>query len=95
MFTLKNKSAKEMIDESIKHLVDQMDLESPDSDEYHKIAENVKILQEAKAQDKPFISGDAIFGGIMTLGGIALILNFEKLGVVTSKALTLLPKLKL
>ncbi len=27
MFTLKNKSAKEMIDESIKHLVDQMDME--------------------------------------------------------------------
>lgn len=95
MFTLKNKSAKEMIDESIKHLVDQMDMESPDSDEYHKIAENIKILQEAKTQDRPFISGDAIFSGVMTLGGIALILNFEKLGVVTSKALTLLPKLKL
>ncbi len=86
MFTLKNKSAKEMIDESIKHLVDQMDMESPDSDEYRKIAENVKILQEAKAQDKPFISGDAIFGGIMTVGGIALVLYYEKLGVITSKA---------
>lgn len=95
MFTLKNKSAKEMIDESIKHFVDQMDMESPDSDEYRKIAENVKILQEAKAQDKPFISGDAIFGGIMTIGGIALVLYYEKLGVITSKAFTLLPKLKL
>ena len=72
-----------------------MDMESPDSDEYRKIAENVKILQEAKAQDKPFISGDAIFGGIMTIGGIALVLYYEKLGVITSKAFTLLPKLKL
>ncbi len=95
MFTLKNKSAKEMIDESIKHLVEQMELESPDSDEYRKIAENIKTLQEAKAQDRPWISGDTIVGGLATFGGIALILNFEKLGVVTSKALTLLPKLKL
>lgn len=95
MFTLKNKSTKGMLDDSIKHLVDQMELESPDSDEYRKIAENVKILQEAKAQDRPFISGDTIVSGLATFGGIALILNFEKLGVVTSKALTLLPKIKL
>ena len=95
MFTLKHKATKEMIDESIKHLVDQMELEAPDSDEYRKIAENVKILQEAKAQDKPFISGDTILNGLATVGGIVLILNFEKLGVVTSKAITLLPKLKI
>lgn len=95
MFMLKHKATKDMIDESIKHLVDQMELESPDSDEYRKIAENVKILQEAKAQERPFISGDAIVGGLASLGGIVLILNFEKLGVVTSKAMTLLPKLKI
>lgn len=95
MFMFKRKATKDMIDDAIKHLVDQMELESPDSDEYRKIAENVKILQEAKAQDKPFISGDNVIGGLTTVGGIMLILNFEKLGVITSKAMTLLPKLKI
>ena len=89
------RSTKDEIDEAIKQLVIKMSLEEPDSDEYRKIAENIRILEEAKANEKPWISGDAVFGGLMSLGGIVLILNFEKMGVVASKAMTLLPKIKL
>lgn len=38
------------------------------------------------------ISPDALFGGLMSLGSIILVLNYEKLDIVRSKAFSLIPK---
>ena len=38
------------------------------------------------------ISPDALFGGLISLGSIVLVLNYEKLDIVRSKAFSLIPK---
>lgn len=91
----KNSTNEKKIKEAIDSLMDSMALESPDSDEYKKMAENLRILQDAKCAKKSWISGDAIFGGLISIGSILLILNFEKLDVIATKALPFVTKVKL
>lgn len=38
------------------------------------------------------ISPDALFGGLMSLGSMLLVLNYEKMDIVRSKAFSLIPK---
>ena len=38
------------------------------------------------------ISPDALFGGLMTIGSIFMVLNYEKVDIVRSKAFSLIPK---
>lgn len=92
---IKNSTNEKKIKEAIDSLMDAMALESPDSDEYKKMAENLRILQEAKCAKKTWISGDALFGGLISIGGILLILNYEKLDVIATKALPFVAKVKL
>lgn len=91
----KNSTNEKKIKEAIDSLMDSMALESPDSDEYKKMAENLRILQDAKCAKKSWISGDSIFGGLISIGSILLILNFEKLDVIATKALPFVTKVKL
>lgn len=92
---IKNSTNEKKIKEAIDSLMDAMALESPDSDEYKKMAENLRILQEAKCAKKTWVSGDALFGGLISIGSILLILNFEKLDVIATKAISFVTKVKL
>lgn len=92
---IKNSTNEKKIKEAIDNLMESMALESPDSDEYRRMAENLRILQEAKCAKKAWISGDTIFGGLISIGGILLILNYEKIDVIATKALPFVTKIKL
>lgn len=60
------------------------------SKEYKLAAENVKILIETHTGTK--ISKDALLAAGVNILGILLVLNFEKLGVITSKAFSMVRK---
>jgi len=57
---------------------------SPSSKEYKQAAENLVLLMETKEKSK--VSVDTMVLAATNILGILLVLNFERLGVITSKA---------
>ena len=90
----KKKSNKEMIEELIDSLTMSIGLEDPASENYKKMTENLKTLEEAKSKED-VVSKDAMIGVMSNMGLALLILNYEKIGVITSKAFQLITKVKI
>ena len=74
----------------IDRMLDLMKEMSIGSKEYKLAAENLAILLETK--NKSTVSRDVIVGGAINILGILLVLNYEHLGVVTSKAFSMIRK---
>lgn len=90
----KKKSNKESIEELIDSLTMSIGLEDPTSEDYKKMTENLKTLEEAKSKEDE-VSKDAMIGVLSNIGLALLILNYEKIGVITSKAFSLITKVKI
>lgn len=76
--------------QEIDRVIETMKTMSPGSKEYKQAAENVRVLIETANMSK--ISKDALLAAGVNIVGILLVLNFERLGVVTSKAFSMLRK---
>lgn len=98
LIKLKNEAIK-LDNESNKivndHAIDNAKL----NNEAHKLdfdmavdEKNIRIEEEKLRSWKP--SSDALVGAAASVLGIVLVLNYEKLGVVTSKAFTFIGKMK-
>lgn len=83
-------------DEVIKEVLDELQGLDPYSEQYTAAVKNLEVLMKAKAQQEgqSKVSPDALLAVGGNLAGILLILNFERLGVVTSKALSFVMKAK-
>lgn len=90
----KKKSNKEMIEELIDSLTMSIGLEDPTSEDYKLMIENLKTLEEAKSKED-VVSKDSMIGVLSNIGLALLILNYEKIGVITSKAFQLITKVKI
>ena len=90
----KKKSNKELIEELIDSLTMSISLEDPTSENYKLMTENLKTLEEAKSKED-IVSKDAMIGVMSNVGLALLILNYEKIGVITSKAFQLITKVKI
>lgn len=90
----KKKSNKEMIEELIDSLTMSIGLEDPTSEDYKLMTENLKTLEEAKSKED-VVSKDTMIGVLSNMGLALLILNYEKIGVITSKAFQLITKVKI
>jgi len=78
------------LDDEIERLVDQLGMTSIDDENYEKIAKNLQKLTEARERKNDrVISSDAILAASINIVAMLLILNFEKAGVITSKAFNL------
>lgn len=61
---------------------------SPDSDEYSKVVDQLGKLYQMKERNRSSrVSPDAMVSAAASILAVLLILNHEKLGVVTSKAM--------
>ena len=87
------------LDEEIKRVIEVMSECDPGSDKYVQMSENLKRLTEAKAnyetEDKAKLNPNTILTAASNLLGIGLILNYEKLNIITSKALSFIIKPKI
>lgn len=93
MDILKTKSQK-ALDEEITRLTESLNKIS-DPEEYAKTVDNIRLLCEAREKKDPAsISTEMLIGVAANLLGLLVILNFERTGVVTSKALGFLWKNK-
>lgn len=65
-----------------------------DSDKYTTMVDNLSKLHKLRGDPSKPISKDAILTTAGSIVGILLILNFERLNVVTSKAISFVTKLR-
>lgn len=87
-----NSNRKNLAD-AIDQALLQLALHSPESDEYKEIVANIAVLSKAKSYELSGPSPDAILAASANIIGIITVLNYEKLGIVTSKAFSLITKL--
>jgi len=87
--------AKTELENAIDRLLTHMTKFDPDSDEFEKMTDQVVKLHTLKEAEKPeSLSIDAKATIFANLAGILLILNHERAGIVTSKALSFITKLR-
>ena len=80
-------------DEEIARLTETLKNTDPTSENYVKIVDNLKVLCEAREKKNPLqLNADTLIAVGANVIGLLLVLNFEKTGVVTSKAFGMLFK---
>lgn len=78
------------LDKEIERLVGTLNT-IDDPDEYAKVADNIKVLCEAREKrNDRVISKEMLLNAGVSLLGVLLVLNFERAGVITSKAFSFL-----
>jgi hypothetical protein len=93
MFTIK-KREETALEKAIREATEWLD---PSSDDYSERVDNIVKMYKLKEQDRKFwkrIDPDAVVGAAANIAGILLILHYEQLHVVTSKALPFVHKAK-
>ena len=91
------KKTEPQLDRAINSLYECMTLVEHDSEEYATLQEHLIKLETLKATTKRpkwGLSPDAVFAGIVSLTGIVIIVAYEHVHVMTSKALDRIPKPK-
>lgn len=82
-------------DSEITRLLKVMSDEDPTSEKYSAALDKLTKVHKMKAEEcRDRVRLDTFVSAGASLIGVALILHHEKLGVVTSKAMAILPKAK-
>lgn len=83
------------LEDAIARLLANMKSAQTNSEEYAELVDNLVKLHALKEAEKPeSMSMDAKATIVANLTGIVLILNYERAGVVATKAMSLLSKLR-
>lgn len=89
MFKRKKTQLDEIIEEVQSELLLTLD---PQSDEYATVVQNLETLYRIK-RDRG-VSKETVIGAGTNLMGILTVLNFERIGVITSKAFSLVRNIR-
>lgn len=82
------------LEKEIGSILEYLEGQSPESDEYAKAMDNLDKLVKLKAVAKPKVGKEVIITVAGNLIGIVAILGFEKANILTSKALSMIIKPK-
>lgn len=92
LFTRPNSNEANLQDE-INSILETMASEEPNTPKYTMEAENLEKVCQAKSYEhNSKVDVNTVISVAGSLVGIILILNYEKLGIVTSKALSFVTK---
>ena len=84
------------LNQEIDRIISKLEETEPTEENYAIIAKNLLALHEANALNaRAKVSPDVLLAVAANIGGILLILNYEKLGIITTKAMGLLAKNKI
>lgn len=87
---------KNTVDDEIDAVLEEMAIEHGDTDRYKKLADNLRTLYEIKATSKKTkIDPNTLITAGASLAGILLVLHYEKVDVIATKALGFIPKVRL
>lgn len=91
IFNLTQKSRS--IDDEVTRLLTEISNMNVEDDTYAKALKNLSVLMEAKSQKTPTqISADTVVMAATSIVSILIVLNYEQLGVITSKTFGMIPK---
>lgn len=83
------------IDVAIDEVLEEMRALNPASDAYTAMAKNLETLEKARAQHRAKRpTGDQVLGVVANVAGMVMILNYEKVGIIATKAFSILPKVR-
>lgn len=92
----KNTKETKSIDLATEELIEKLRSLDPTTEQYSAAVKNFEVLEKAKSHKKDMsISPDVALTVGGNLVGILAVLNFERLGVITSKAIGMVLKAKL
>jgi len=96
MFSFTQNPHDAALDQAISDILATMQKLDENTKEYDAAADQLVKLMKLKKEINPSWrpSPDALVGALGSILGIVLILHYEKLGVVTSKALSFVGKMK-
>jgi hypothetical protein len=81
---------KRTIADEIDRLLVELSNTPPGSEEYEIIARNLKELCDARSKKNPrTIDSETVLYAVTNIVGILLVLNYEHLGVISSKAFSM------
>lgn len=80
--------------DEIERLLSDLENYDPSDDEYIKIVDRIIKLDSMNhtVVEKKELSKDAILGAVVSVLGILLVINTERVGAITSKAFSLIRK---
>lgn len=80
------------LDTVIDNLLTRLDEIEPTDPEFDQITDQLQKLYGMRPKKDPYIKAETLIPVIGNLAGILAILNFERAGVITSKALSFVVK---
>jgi hypothetical protein len=87
---MNNDPNKQTFEKEVTRVLTEMEKMPVDSEAYGKAVNNLDVLCKARSsKTNSWLSADLVIPALTNLIGIMLVLNYEKLGVVTSKAMAL------
>lgn len=89
------KAKKVKIKDIEQNMLEELAGLDPASDDYRRVVNNYATLKESRGKDSRRVSGDTLVKAGASIGGVLLLLAFERNNVITTKLLGMLPKLKL
>lgn len=91
----RSKQDKATIEAEIDSVLEEMARMDPKTEEYTVVAKNLDMLLKARSYgSKKEVSPDTVAMIVANLAGIGLILSFERLNVISTKALGFVSKLR-
>lgn len=93
-FFTKRETFEDLVESEKIAVLEEMTCEHSDTDKYSKMVDNLDKLCDLKKNSNN-IDVNTVISVVGSLAGILLILKYEKLDIITSKALGFVPKLKM
>ena len=93
-FFTKKETSKDMIENEKIAVLEEMAFEHSDTEKYTKMVENLDKLCDLEKHPNR-IDVNTLLTVAGSIGGILLILHYEKVDIIVSKALGFIPKMKI
>lgn len=93
-FFTKKETSKDMIENEKIAVLEEMAIEHSDTEKYTKMVENLDKLCDLEKNPNR-IDVNTLLTVAGSIGGILLILHYEKVDIIVSKALGFIPKMKI
>ena len=89
------KESDKALDAEIYTVIESLAAMQPDTDDYTIAVKNLSELNKVREERTTWKNLKNILPSCVSLVSMALLLNFEKTGMITSKAFSILPKVRL
>jgi hypothetical protein len=83
------------LEQVIDQLLTKLEDTAPESDDYARIVDQLAKLHNLLPKNEPFVKPDVVIGAATNLIGILAILNYERVHIITSKAVGFVLKSRL